>query len=318
VRTTGSPTRREFLAGVGAAAGGAWAFNTVRAEAAPRGGFRGQFCLFSKHLPMLAWAPLAEAVKRVGFGGVDLTVRPGGHVEPARASEDLPRAIEAIRQRGVDVPMITTALLSSEEPTARSILEAAGKSGVRFFKPGYYRYALSDVRAEVAAAGRALAGLAALGRTFGIELGYHNHEGNVGASVWDIAPEIDRLPARWAGYYFDVRHAVVEGGRVGWKAATRLVAPRLKMIAVKDVFWEKGARGWGLHDCPLGEGMVDWTWYSKALAEGAFHGPVSVHLEYDIEGSTADEKRARTLEAAARDLRFIRDRITQAYRESSF
>jgi L-ribulose-5-phosphate 3-epimerase len=169
----------------------------------------------------------------------------------------------------------------------------------------------------VAATGKALAGLVDLGRTFGVELGFHNHEGNVGASVWDIAPEIDKLPAKWAGYYFDVRHAVVEGGRVGWKSATRLVAPRLKMIAVKDVFWEKSDRGWRLHDCPLGQGMVDWTWYSKALAEGGFHGPVSVHLEYNIEGSSADEKRARTLEAAARDLQFIRDRLTHAYGESS-
>ena len=306
-------SRREFVATIGAAAAAAAHTSAKDAELRRAAGFRGQFCFFSKHLPMLAWGPLGEAVKQVGFDGVDLTVRPRGHVDPARAREDLPRAIEAIRRHGLEVPMVTTALLSADDPAAKAILETAGRHGVRFFKPGYYDYKLADVRAEVAAAGRALAGLAQLGQSCGIELGYHNHEGNIGASVWDIAPEIDRLPEKWAGYYFDVRHAVVEGGRVGWKSATRLVAPRLKMIAVKDVFWEKSDRGWRLHDCPLGQGMVDWAWYSKALAEGGFQGPVSLHLEYDIEGATADETRERTLEAAARDLQFIRDRLTQAY-----
>ncbi len=309
-----SPTRRELLMTIGAAvAGGSWPVHRLYGEPRAAGRFRGPLCFFSKHLPMLEGSALAAAVKGIGFDGIDLTVRPGGHVRPERAQLDLPRALDAIRGRGVEVPMVTTALLSAEDPTARTILETAGQHGVRYFKPGYYRYALSDVRAEVAAVGRALAGLARLGESCGVELGFHNHEGNVGASLWDIAPEIDRLPAKWAGYYFDARHAVVEGGGIGWKAAARLVAPRLKMIAVKDVFWERGDRGWRLRDCPLGQGMVDWTWYSKALADAGFHGPVSFHLEYEIEGATADEQRDRTLEAAGRDLEFLRSRFTPAY-----
>lgn len=307
-------TRREFVRTIAAAAAGSvWSVGTGGAKPRGGGGFRGPFCFFSKHLPMLEGAALADAVKRIGFNGIDLTVRPRGHVDPARVRDELPRALDAIRERGVEVPMITTALLSADEPAARSILETAGKHRVRYFKPGYYRYALADVRAEVAATGRSLAGLAQLGEACGVELGFHNHEGNIGASIWDIAPEIDKMPAKWAGYYFDARHAVVEGGGVGWKAATRLVAPRLKMIAVKDVFWEKSERGWRLRDCPLGQGMVDWAWYSKALADGGFHGPVSLHFEYDIEGSTTEETRDRTIEAAERDLRFIRGRFAQAY-----
>ncbi len=174
------------------------------------------------------------------------------------------------------------------DPTARPILEAAAKSGVRYFKPGYYRYALSDVRAEVVEAGRALAGLTELAQSSGIELGFHNHEGYLGASLWDIAPEMDKLPTKWAGYYFDVRHAVVEGGGGGWKSATRLVAPRLKMVAIKDFYWEKTDRGWHVKNCPLGEGMVDWSWYSKELARA-------------------------TLADAARDLKVIRRHFSEAY-----
>ncbi len=60
-----------------------------------------QLCLFSKHLPELAWGDLGRAVKDCGFDGVDLTVRGGGHVLPERAVDDLPRALDAIRAQGV-------------------------------------------------------------------------------------------------------------------------------------------------------------------------------------------------------------------------
>jgi len=276
------------------------------ARVAPPAG-RPVFCLFSKHLPELGWSDVGRAVKDAGFDGVDLTVRPNGHVLSERAADDLPRAIEAITSQGVQVPMITTDLTSATTPVAKPLLQAAARNGVRYFKTGYWRYSSSaDVRAQVAAAGEALAGLAALARDCGIELGFHNHAAYIGAALWDIAPAIDRLDARWAGYYFDPRHAVAEGGGGAWKAATHLVLPRLKMVALKDFFWQKTAKGWVIEDCPLGEGQVDWVWIGTALRDARFTGPISVHLEYDIPGSTPEERTRRTLEAAKRDLAFAR------------
>ena len=186
---------------------------------------------------------------------------------PERAADDLPRAIEAIKARGVQVPMITTELTSASAPVARPLLQAAAKSGVRFFKTGYWRYSSSpDVRAQVAETGKALEGLTALARECGIELGFHNHQAYIGAALWDIAPFMDRLDTRWAGYYFDPRHAVAEGGGGGLEAATHLVAPRLKMVAVKDCLWVKSPKGWVIENCPLGEGLVDWTFVGRRSA----------------------------------------------------
>lgn len=260
------------------------------------------FCLFSKHLPELGWSDLARACRDAGFAGVDLTVRPRGHVLPERAAGDLPLAVEAITAQGLSVPMITTDLTSAESPLARPLLLAAARSGVRYFKTGYWRYTASpDVRAEVASAGAALEGLAALARDCGIEMGFHNHETYIGAALWDIAPAMDRLDPRWAGYYFDPRHAVAEGGAGAWKAATRLVAPRLKMVAVKDCVWAKTAQGWRIENCPLGEGLVDWAWVGAALRDAQFSGPISLHLEYPLLPGTS-----HTLKAASRDLAFAR------------
>lgn len=263
-------------------------------------------CLFSKHLPDLDWADLGKAVKEAGFDGVDLTVRAKGHVLPERP-DDVPRAVEAIAASGSKVLMITTDLTNAADPRAKPLLQAAAHSGVRYFKPGYWLYTDSaDVRSQVAAARDAVTNLAALAHECGIEMGFHNHAGYIGAALWDIAPAMDKLDARSAGYYFDPRHAVAEGGGGSWKAATYLVAPRLKMVALKDFYWEKGAKGWQIKDCPLGEGAVDWTFVGSALRGAHFSGPVSIHFEYDIPGSTPQERTRRTLEAARKDLAFAR------------
>ena len=50
------------------------------------------FCVFSKHLHWLSVDVLADALAEIGFDGVDLAVRPGGHVEPERVETELPAA----------------------------------------------------------------------------------------------------------------------------------------------------------------------------------------------------------------------------------
>lgn len=310
--------RRTWLEAAGAAIAAAWtqplrAAGSWPAAPAQSGPFKGPFCLFSKHLPALNWDDLGRAVKDAGFDGVDLTVRTGGHVLPERAVEDLPRAIDAIRRHGLTVPMITTEIVSASDRTARPLLEAAGKAGVRFFKPGYWKWGLKDVHADIEECGRALAELTALARASGVAMGFHNHAGNLGSAIWDIAPQIEKLEKAWAGFYYDPRHAVAEGGGGAWKAATKLVAPRLKMIAIKDFFWEKRATGWAIRDCPTGEGMVDWTWFASAMRDAHYEGPVSLHLEYEIPGATPAERTTRTLDAARRDLGVIRARFEKAY-----
>ncbi len=276
--------------------------------------YTGKLCLFSKHLAGMDARHMARNLKRLGFGGVDLTVRPSGHVLPEKAIEDLPKAVRAIREEGLEVPMISTALVSAADPTAQPILSTAGKLSIPFYKPGYYRYDFVDVRKELKRAALEFRRLAELGKQYQIQVGYHNHAGYMGAPLWDIATVIDGLDPKWVGYYFDVRHAVVEGGDAGWKIATHLVSRRLKMIAVKDFYWEKTAKGdWRVRNCPLGEGMVDWKAYFKFLATAQFQGPVSLHLEYEVSGSTPAAKEENTLVAIQRDFAFLKAHMQEAY-----
>lgn len=312
------PTRRVFMEAASGAVLAALATGTASAArarsqggGAAHGAGTRSYCFFSKHLPDLNWTDLAAATIDMGFDGIDLTVRPKGHVAPERVAEDLPRALEAIRAKGTSVSMITTELTSASHPTANAIFAAAGKAGIKLAKVGYWKYALKDVREEVAAMGRDLAGLAQLAKQHGVTIGIHNHQGNVGAAVWDIAPYIDKLDVQAVGYYYDPRHALMEGGGVVWKTATLLALPRMKMISVKDAIWEKGPKGWASQHVPMGEGMVDWPWFASTIANSAFAGPISVHLEYKISGATPEELRRNTMSAGKRDLEFTKRQFAE-------
>jgi sugar phosphate isomerase/epimerase len=281
--------------------------------APPRGPYAGKLCFFTKPLPEMDWRRLSRSVKRLGFDGLDLTVRKGGHVLPERAAEDLPRAVATAREEGLDVPMITTALTSADDPTAGPILWTAARLGIPFLKVGYYLYEHADVRQELARAGREFRRLAELAAQCGIQAGFHNHSEYVGAALWDAAGFIEPLDPKWAGYYFDARHAVAEGGAGAWKTAVQLVKSRLKMIAVKDFSWAKTARGWEDANCPLGQGMVDWKYVLGELCPG-FRGPISLHMEYEVPGATTAEREQNILAATARDLAFLKARLEEGVR----
>jgi len=261
------------------------------------------FLIFSKHLAELEWGDLGKAVREAGFDGVDLTVRPGGHVAPARVTEDLPRAVAAIRDAGSSVVMLTTGLTQPQDPAARATLEAARATGVSRLKAGYYRYAFADARRELAAATTSFHALVAMAAQAGVMLAYHNHSGDyVGAPMWDVLRMLEGQPAEATGFYFDVRHATVEGGLGGWRAGVQMAAPHLRMLAIKDFYWEKGPNGrWRVVDCPVGEGMVDWKAFGAELRKASFSGPMSLHVEYDPGGRTPVEKTERMLAASMKD-----------------
>src|SRR2546429_8620287 len=99
-------------------------------------------------------------------------LRRGGHVQPERAAEDLPKAVVAIREEGLDVPMITTELTSADDPAARVIFSTAAKLSIPFFKPGYYQYKMVNVRRELEEAAGQFRGLVTLSKQYGIQAGY--------------------------------------------------------------------------------------------------------------------------------------------------
>lgn len=297
-------TRRQVLAGAALAAA---------ASAAPAA--KPSLCLFSKHLADLDYPELAKTLKSLGFPGVDLTVRPKGHVLPENVVRDLPRAHEALAKEGVSIPMISTGLLSNDDPAARPTLYTAAQLEIPFFKLGYYRYRnLANLVEEHRAVKPQLDSLAALAAHAKIQGGFHNHSGPyLGSAVWDSWLLLEDVSPNAVGFYFDPCHATIEGGKAGWEISFHRVAPRLKMIACKDFFWEKVGGKWQATMCPLGQGMVDYPKFFQKLAAANFTGPISLHAEYKVEGATASARHEKTLEAIARDYAYLKQEFGKAF-----
>ncbi|MEA3364335.1 MAG: TIM barrel protein, partial [Candidatus Hydrogenedentes bacterium] len=212
-------------------------------------------CVFSKHLQFLDYPALAKTCKELRLDGIDLTVREGGHVLPENVASDLPRAVEAIRAEDLEVPMITTRLKNGKEPETRPILEAASKLGIRYFRCGPFGYPKDGNPVEqLPAFTKELGDLATVAEEFNMVGGYHNHSGHnyVGAPLWDLHKMLREIDSEAMGSNFDVGHATVEGGLGVWQINARLMAPYVKMLAVKDFVWENKRVRW----LTLGEGQV--------------------------------------------------------------
>ncbi len=139
--------------------------------------------------------------------------------------------------------------------------------------------------------------------------GFHNHAGGVGGAIWDAWELLEPLDAASVGFYFDPAHASIEGAKQAWKLNFQRIAPRVKMMALKDYVWEKTSSGWRTRWCPLGEGMVNWPEFFALLVKVPFPGLISTHIEYDPGGSTKLERIDRNLEAAQRDVDFVRKQL---------
>lgn len=299
-------TRRRLLA-MAAAAGSAAAQSVPKKTPT--------LCVFSKHLAFLDYPSLARTLADLQVPGCDLTVRPGGHVEPENVLRDLPRAHAALQGQGVSVPMITTGLLSADDPAARPTLETAQTLGVPLFKLGYYRYRdLSQLDETLASVKRQVDGLAALAQDVGIQAGFHNHSGTyVGAAMWDHWSLVKDVDPKVMGFYFDPYHATIEGGLGGWRIGFQRLAPRILMVAIKDFYWEKTGGKWRVHDCPLGAGMVDFPQFFQMLAATGFSGPITLHQEFEVQGPSKAIREDRTLAAIEKDVEYLRGQINAAF-----
>jgi sugar phosphate isomerase/epimerase len=195
-------SRRDFL-GMIAAAGASIPFTAIEGlgnETMKAQNDKRSIHVFSKHLQWLDYRALAETIAATGFDGVDLPVRPAGHVLPERVHDDLPRAVEAMRKVGLTVDMITTAIDKARDAHTEHILKTASALGVKYYRMAWIDYdgALSIIENLDKLKPR-FRDLAAMNERYRIHGAYQNHAGvTVGAPVWDLWHLLkDR--SRWLG-----------------------------------------------------------------------------------------------------------------------
>jgi len=255
--------------------------------------------MFSKMLKNIGGLTVEKSGKHIaeiGFDGVDLTVRPGGHISPREVSKELPKAVENLNLKGLSVPMITSSVTSADEKFAAEIFKTASGCGVKFIKLGYWRYGgfgtikkqIEDVRDD------ALKGISRLSEEYNVTAGLHIHSGDFLTSNPVVVYMLLRgYDPQYLCAYIDPGHMAVEGGLSGWKIGMDLLREYIRMVAVKDFGWfrevdpETGVKRWTARVVPLSEGLVPWMEVFRYLKQVNFNGPVSLHSEYhdvDLQG----------------------------------
>src|SRR3954447_3407430 len=308
-------SRRTMLATTSAAVVGAMSANADTNRSRPL-----KVAIFSKHLLFLRGDQLAEGAAEIGFDGVDLAVRKGGHVAPERVKQDLPPLVATLRKHKLEVPMITTDIVDANTPYAEDILSTASELGIRYYRWGGLTYK-PDVPLEqqLDAMKPRVEKLAALNARYRATAMYHTHSGLnvVGASIWDLHELLEGLDPASIGVNYDVGHATVEGGFGGWINSYRITGKYLHGIAVKDFLWEKkGKDNWRPAWKPLGDGMVRLPEFFRMVAGSHFSGPLQLHFEYPLGG--AENGRTQVADPSAvfaqmrRDLQQLRTYLRDA------
>ncbi|MFQ5998869.1 MAG: sugar phosphate isomerase/epimerase family protein [Candidatus Bathyarchaeia archaeon] len=304
-------SRREFIAGL-VAAGASVPIAGIAKSVGKRQVDNGKICIFSKHLQWLDYQGMAETAAQIGFDGVDLTVRPRGHVLPERAEDDLPKAVEAVNKAGLKVYMITTAIRDPNDVHTDRILRTASQLGIKYYRLGYLKYDDSlGIERSLEAHKATLSELGKLNKLYRIHGAYQNHAGTgVGGPVWDIWYLIKDLNPKWIGCQYDIKHATHEGGR-SWPLGLKLLKKYIKITAIKDFKWVKEDGKWRGQHVPLSEGMVDFVAYFKLAKQLDISGPISMHFEYPLGGADKGKSKlsidgTKVLGAMRNDLKILR------------
>lgn len=264
--------RRQFLIAASAT------LATARLAEAARASNDNPICVFTKPFQSLSYDELAERVAELGFDGIEAPIRDGGHIEPHQVPDELPKLVEALRNRGLDLTVMASSINDPRDPMTEKVLRTAAAQGVKRYRLKYFHYDFSrPVAAQLRSWHDQLQDLAALNAEIGIRGVYQNHasERMMGAAIWDLAKVLDGIAPDQLGVAYDIRHATVEGG-MSWPATFRMIRPHIDTVYVKDFVWGKQPQP---ENVPLGEGRVD-PHFFELLAEADFSGPISLHEEY--------------------------------------
>ena len=277
-----------------------------------------RYIMFSKHLQSMSVAEAGKTIKSLGFEGVELTVRPGGHVLPDNVEEDLPRAVEELRAVGVETPAIVVEIHNRAQPFAEAVCRAASKVGARELRTSSHRYrGFGEIREQIAAARKDAKELEALGREHGVRLCIHCHSGDFLSGQGGILAMItDETDPRCVGVSLDVGHLTTEGGKSGWRQSIDLVKERVGIVAVKSFGWfhepdpKTNEMRWNAKLVPLEEGNVQWRLALQLLRQAGWDADgkalVSVHSEYQGGGSWKNLDVPELIEQTRKDFAYLK------------
>ncbi|MBX3440284.1 MAG: sugar phosphate isomerase/epimerase, partial [Planctomycetaceae bacterium] len=249
-------------------------------------------CAFTESFQSLAIPEVCRVFREIGLDGLDLTVRPGGHIAPEDAPVRLPDAAAAAREHDISISMLTTNVTDADAVSER-LVATAGELGIRRIKLGYYRYGdFGTLRRQLDDIRRRLEQVAGMCRKYDVLPCVHIHSGDTipshGTQLYELLRDMspDEI-----GAYVDPMHMTIEGGSGGWRQGLDLLAPWIRITSIKNFEWREsdrdssGQRRWRPVKVPIADGMAplgDFLAALRTLGRGEIY---SLHSEYQGGGS---------------------------------
>ncbi len=303
--------RRDFI-GLGAAGVLAASCGCTAAKAMPVKGAsvsKREFHVFSKMFqpPTLADVDsFLELMAKAEADGIEWTVRPKGHIEPASAKTQLPRIVEKARKHGLKSTMMVTAITDGNDAQATDLLKIAADCGFTRFRPGYYFYGEKETFDE--SLDRIKAGFRSLEKVSektGLRCCYQNHSSwgpaIFGGLLWDLHEVLRDIDPKYVGIEYDPMHAVFETNP-SWVHTVALLRDRIGAVCLKDFHYlldDKNPKMHAKRLCRAGEGIVPWNKVNELLGQNDLSVPFIVHFEYDFD-------RKNLLQSVKRELDYFK------------
>ena len=220
---------------------------------------------------------MADKIAELGFDGIEAPIRKGGHIETESIADELPKLVEALKKRDLEITLVASDINDPDDPITAKFLRTLATVGITRYRMKYFKYDFDlPIIDQLAEWKPKLKQLAAMNHDFGIQGLYQNHAGTkyMGAAIWDLLNVLDGVNPAHLGVAYDIRHATVEAA-TSWPVSFQMIQPHIQMVYVKDFDWiDKQAK-----HVPLGEGLVQKKFF-EMLAETGFDGPISLHEEY--------------------------------------
>jgi len=247
--------------------------------------------LNSKFLAELSIEQLGEKVIDLGYGGIDICIRPGHPIHADNAIDTLPKTVRIWESQNLFCPLATAAIdiIDPKSPNTEKLYAACSKAGVPRLKIGFFRYNEGDDYWQILDEARAnLEGFTALGEKFGVQTCYQIHSGQcIGSNCAGLMHLIRGFDPKYVGAYPDFGHLLLDGEDLDMGLS--MVRKYLSVAGIKDAYYAPQPDGHEPSFIPrfvkVGDGGVDWKHALGALHNLGFDGPLSVHTEYDFDES---------------------------------
>jgi sugar phosphate isomerase/epimerase len=302
-------SRRDFV--IGTALGtSAIAFSTTLLKANTAEKWPPPIVVFSKvyQTLLLNFDDAAEVTADAGLDGIDAPLRPEGEILPERVADELPRYVEALRKRKLQLPLLTTAIVSTSSPQTEQILRTAKKLGVQYYRLGFVDRR-GDAKKQINEFKAQLKDLAAMNKEIGIGAVIENHSaaghGNyLGGDLTEMHEIVNDFDPAQIGVAFDVGHAIIVH-KEQWRPQFEALKSHIKVAYVKDAKMEGR---W----VPFGEGDVGRLGYFKLLREIGYNAPISMHIEFDWTKQGKAKNRAALVQALNESAGVLRKWLAEA------